>query len=74
MTEMVFAGTSIEPKWVQPDLKKLTAIVNWKIPENAMALAGFCYKILRSMFVIMGLFLLSIYCCYCCFLFVISYR
>ena len=41
MTEMVFAGTSIGPKGVQPDLKKLTAIVNWKIPENATALAGF---------------------------------
>lgn len=41
MTEMVFAGTSIGPKGVQPDLKKLTAIVNWKIPENATALVGF---------------------------------
>ena len=41
MTEMIFAGASIGPKGVQPDLKKLTAIVNWKIPENATALAGF---------------------------------
>ena len=41
MTEMVFAGASVGPKGVQPDLKKLTAIVNWKIPENATALAGF---------------------------------
>ena len=41
MTEIIFAGTSVGPKGVQPDLKKLTAIVNWKKPENATALAGF---------------------------------
>ena len=41
MTEMVFAGATVGPKGVQPDLKKLTAIVNWKTPENAAALAGF---------------------------------
>ena len=41
MKEMIFAGASVGPKGVQPDLKKLTAIVNWKTPENATALAGF---------------------------------
>jgi hypothetical protein len=41
MKEMVFAGASVGPKGVQPDLQKLTAIVNWKTPENATALAGF---------------------------------
>ena len=41
MTEMVFAGALVGPKGVQPDLKKLTAIVNWKTPENTTALAGF---------------------------------
>ena len=41
MTKMVFAGATVGPNGVQPDLKKLTAIVNWKIPENATALAGF---------------------------------
>jgi hypothetical protein len=41
MTETVFAGATIGPKGVQPNLKKLTAIVNWKIPETATALAGF---------------------------------
>lgn len=41
MTEMVFAGATIGPQGVQPDLKKLTAIVNWKIPEDTAALAGF---------------------------------
>ena len=41
MTEMVFAGATVRPNGVQPDLKKLTAIVNWKTPENATALAGF---------------------------------
>ena len=41
MSQIVFAGASVGKKGVQPDLKKLTAIVNWKIPENATALAGF---------------------------------
>ena len=41
MTEIVFAGATVGPKGVQPDLKKLTAIVNWKTPENATELAGF---------------------------------
>ena len=41
MTNMVFAGASVGPTGVQPDLSKLTAIVNWKTPENALALAGF---------------------------------
>ena len=41
MNKIVFAGTSVGPKGVQPDLKKLTAIINWKMPENVTALAGF---------------------------------
>ena len=41
MTLMVFAGASIGPKGVQPDLSKLTAIVNWKIPEDVLALVRF---------------------------------
>ena len=41
MSEIVFTGTTVGPKGVQPNLKKLTVIVNWKIPENAIALAGF---------------------------------
>ena len=41
MSQIVFAGASVGQKGVQPDLKKLTAIVNWKTPENATALAGF---------------------------------
>ena len=41
MTSIVFAGASVGPKGVQPDLNKLTAIVNWKIPEDALALVGF---------------------------------
>ena len=41
MTNMVFAGASVGPMGVQPDLSKLTAIVNWKIPEDALALTGF---------------------------------
>jgi Reverse transcriptase (RNA-dependent DNA polymerase) len=38
MKEIVFAGATVGPNGVQPDLKKLTAIVNWKIPENTTAL------------------------------------
>ncbi|KAG6825259.1 hypothetical protein H0H92_004261 [Tricholoma furcatifolium] len=34
MSEAVFAGATIGPKGVQPDLAKLTAIVNWKTPKN----------------------------------------
>ena len=41
MTEMVFAGTTVGPKGVKPNLKKLTAIMNWKTPENATTLARF---------------------------------
>ena len=41
MTTMVFAGASVGPMGVQPDLSKLTAIINWKTPEDALALAGF---------------------------------
>ena len=41
MSQIVFAGASVGRNGVQPDLKKLTAIVNWKTPENATALAGF---------------------------------
>ena len=41
MSQIVFAGASVGQKGVQPDLQKLTAIVNWKTPENATALAGF---------------------------------
>ena len=41
MTSMVFAGASIGQKGVQPNLSKLTAIVNWKILEDVLALVGF---------------------------------
>ena len=41
MTTMVFAGATVGPNGVQPDLSKLTAIVNWKVPEDALALVGF---------------------------------
>jgi hypothetical protein len=41
MTEIVFAGATVGPKGVQPDLQKFTAIVNWKTPEDAAALARF---------------------------------
>lgn len=41
MTSIVFAGASVGPNGVQPDPSKLTAIVNWKIPEDALALVGF---------------------------------
>ena len=41
MTEAVFAGAQIEPQGVSPDSNKLTAIVDWPIPEDASHLEGF---------------------------------
>ena len=32
MTETMFAGATVGPKGVQPDLAKLLAIVNWEQP------------------------------------------
>ena len=41
MTTAEFTGTTIGPNGVQPDLTKLTAIVNWKRPMNALNLSSF---------------------------------
>ena len=41
MTMAEFAGATIGPNGVQPDLTKLTAIVNWKRPTNALNLSSF---------------------------------
>ena len=41
MTMAECAGTTIGPNGVQPDLSKLTAIVNWKTPENVLNLTSF---------------------------------
>ena len=41
MTEAVFAGGRIGPKGVLPDLTKLTAIVDWDKPQDALNLASF---------------------------------
>ena len=41
MTEAVFAGACVGPGGVSPDSSKLTAVVNWKIPEDASHLEGF---------------------------------
>jgi hypothetical protein len=41
MTEAVFAGAQVGPQGVSPDSAKLTAIVNWPIPEDASHLEGF---------------------------------
>jgi len=40
-THMMFAGVTIGPKGVQPDLSKLTAIVNWKGPDSMLNLSSF---------------------------------
>ena len=41
MSEAVFAGAQVGPQGVSPDSNKLTAIVNWPIPEDASHLEGF---------------------------------
>jgi len=41
MTEVVFAGAWVGPGGVSPDSSKLTAVVNWKIPDDASHLEGF---------------------------------
>ena len=41
MTEAVFAGAQVGPQGVSPDASKLTAIVDWPIPEDASHLEGF---------------------------------
>ena len=41
MTEAVFAGGCVSPKGVMPDLTKLTVIVDWELPADALNLASF---------------------------------
>ena len=41
MTETTFAGATVGPKGVQPDLAKLSAIVNWEQPPTALNLLSF---------------------------------
>ena len=41
MTEAVFTGAQVGPQGVTPDTTKLTAIVDWPIPEDASHLEGF---------------------------------
>lgn len=41
VTTTVFAGGTVGPDGVTPDLAKLTAIVNWPQPIDALALASF---------------------------------
>ena len=41
MTTAEFAGATVGPNGVQPNLSKLTAIVNWKTPGNALNLSSF---------------------------------
>lgn len=41
VTETEFAGSTVGPKGVQPDLSKLTAIVDWQRPKNALNLVSF---------------------------------
>ena len=41
MTEAVFVGAQVGPQGVSPDSTKLTAIVDWPIPEDVSHLEGF---------------------------------
>src|SRR6267154_197025 len=41
MTETTFAGATVGPLGVQPDLEKLTAIINWEQPADTLTLESF---------------------------------
>jgi hypothetical protein len=41
MTETTFAGATVGPQGVQPDLEKLMAIVNWEQPTDTLNLESF---------------------------------
>jgi hypothetical protein len=41
MTEAVFAGAQVGPQGVTLDTAKLTAIIDWPIPDDASHLEGF---------------------------------
>jgi hypothetical protein len=41
MTEAVFAGATVRPDGIKPDLTKLTVIVDWQQPTNLSALESF---------------------------------
>ena len=41
MTETTFAGATVGPQGVQPDLTKLTAVVSWPQPMDALNLESF---------------------------------
>ncbi|OBZ74276.1 hypothetical protein A0H81_05598 [Grifola frondosa] len=41
MTEAIFAGANVGPKGVMPDLAKLTTVVNWEQPDNALNVVSF---------------------------------
>ena len=41
VTEAVFAGVHVGPEGVSPNSAKLTAMVNWRIPEDVLHLEGF---------------------------------
>jgi hypothetical protein len=41
MTETLFAGSTVGPKGVSPDLKKLTTVVRWQQPTTAQSLHSF---------------------------------
>lgn len=41
MTETTFAGATVSPEGVQPDLAKLTAVVKWEQPPDTLNLESF---------------------------------
>ena len=41
MTETTFAGATVGPNGIQPDLAKLTAVIKWAQPSNALNLTSF---------------------------------
>ena len=41
MTEAMFAGGRVGPEGIKPDLTKLTAVADWKTPEDLQNLSSF---------------------------------
>jgi len=41
MAEVVFAGERVGKQGIRPDLAKLTAVINWGVPQDLLNLNAF---------------------------------